>query len=62
MYKTIKQPILVDNQILIVNKEVKMTKKEYKDYLKTIPLIYYDKKRQGYYVSHNINIKGGKLL
>ena len=62
MYKTIKQPILVDDQILIVNKEVKMTKKEYKDYLKTIPLIYYDKKRQGYYVSHNINIKGEKLL
>ena len=62
MYKTIKQPILVDDQVLILDKEIKMTKKEYKDYLKTIPLIYYDDKRKGYYVSHNINIKKGKLL
>jgi len=52
MYKTIKQPILIDDQVLILDKEIKMTKKEYKNYLKTIPLIYYDDKRKGYYVSN----------
>ena len=56
MYKTVKQPILIDNQVLILDKKVKMNKKEYNQYLKTIPLIYYDKKRKGYFVSHNKSV------
>jgi len=56
MYKTVKQPILIDDQVLILDKKVKMNKKEYNQYLKTIPLIYYDKKRKGYFVSHNKSV------